>query len=89
MKVEFDRSFLKSLGKIKDENVLKQVEKQILKLEAAKSIKDIANLKKLAGFERYYRLRIGAYRLGMEFHSGDCLRCIVILHRKDIYKFFL
>lgn len=87
MNVVFDKSFSKSLGKIKDKTVLKNLESIILFCESAKSIKSIGNLKKLKGFRDYYRIKSGSYRIGIEIDQNT-LRFITVLHRKDIYKKF-
>lgn len=87
MIVEFDKSFEKSIDKLKDQTVLSKVEKVILKLESANSISEIAGIKKLAGYKNYYRIRIGNYRLGLE-KIGEKVSLIVIANRKDIYTIF-
>ncbi len=66
MIVEFDKSFEKSIGKIRDKLLLNRIEKTILKLERSDEIEDIPGAKKLSGFNNYYRIRIGDYRLGFE-----------------------
>ena len=66
MIVEFDKSFSKSLDKVKDSTILQKTEKTILELEKAYSLKDVKNLKKLSGFKNYYRIRLGDYRIGIE-----------------------
>jgi len=43
--------------------------------------------KKIEGYEAYYRLRIGDYRLGIKL-AGNTLELIRFLHRKDIYRRF-
>ena len=88
MIVEFDKSFSKSLDKIKDSTILRRIESTLLKLEEAESLKDIRNLKKLSGFKSYYRIRIGNYRLGLEQIDNNTVRVIIIAHRRDIYKKF-
>jgi mRNA interferase RelE/StbE len=88
MKVEFDKSFDKSLEKIRDKSLFPKIERIINNLEKAKSIADIPNLKKLSGFKDYYRIRIGDYRLGIEKINNTTLRLIIIANRKDIYKLF-
>ena len=88
MIVEFDKSFSKSLDKVKDSTTLQRTEKTILKLERANSLKDVKNLKKLSGFSNYYRIRIGDYRIGIEQIDKRTIRLIIIAHRKDIYKKF-
>jgi len=45
------------------------------------------DLKKLRGGERYYRIRVGSYRVGILAESGRVIfvRC---LPRKDLYRYF-
>lgn len=88
MNVEFDKSFLKSLSKIKDEKSLKRIEEIILSLEESQSLNRAKNIKKLTGFNTYYRIRIGNLRLGFEQMNSQTIRLIIIAHRKDIYKRF-
>lgn len=88
MIVEFDKSFEKSLDKIKNKSIFQRIEKIILEFEKSKSLTDLPNIKKLTGFKNYYRLRIGEYRLGLEKSDENTIRFILIAHRKDIYKLF-
>lgn len=88
MKVEFDKSFLKSLSKINDEKMLKKIEDCILSLDAADKFQNIKNIKKLTGYKTYYRIRIGDFRLGLEKLSSNTVRLIIIIHIKDIYNQF-
>ena len=46
MIVEFDKSFGKSIEKLKDQTVLAKIEKLILKMETATSISEITGVKK-------------------------------------------
>jgi mRNA interferase RelE/StbE len=87
MIVEFDKSFGKSIEKLKDQTVLAKIEKLILKMEIATSITEITGVKKLSGHKTYYRIRIGDYRMGFE-KIGERIRLIVIANRKDIYSIF-
>jgi mRNA interferase RelE/StbE len=88
MIVEFDQSFSKSLDKLKNLKIQHRIEKRILDLEKAKSLQDVKSLKKLTGFKKYYRIRIGDYRLGIEQIDEQTIRLIIIAHRKEIYKKF-
>ena len=88
MKVEFDKSFLKSLEKIKDSKTLHKIEKVIIKCEAVNSLYDIQNIKKLSGFSNYFRIKLGNYRIGFELINKKIIRLIIIRHRKNIYKKF-
>jgi mRNA interferase RelE/StbE len=87
MNIEFDRSFEKSLDKIKNA-LFQKIEKIIIEFERARSLNDLSNVKKLTGFRSYYLIRIGEYRLGFEKRSENTLRFIIIAHRKDIYQSF-
>ena len=88
MIVEFDKSFEKSIDKIKDKSVFPKIEKLIIDLENAQTIKEVKNIKKLSGFKTYYRIRLGVYRIGFEKITDSTLRLIIFAHRKDIYKNF-
>ena len=88
MIIEFDKSFEKSLVKIRNKSLFSRIEKIIVEFENTKSLTDLTNIKKLIGFKNYYRLRIGEYRLGFERINENTLRFIIIAHRKDIYKLF-
>ena len=88
MEIIFDRSFSKSLNKLNDKDLNYRIEQIIIEVESAKSLAEVSNLKKMQGFKNFYRIRIGDYRIGIELESHACVRFIVILHRKDIYKKF-
>ena len=88
MKIEFDKSFDKSLDKIGDKSIFPSIEKLILNCEKAKSIREIPHLKKMVGYDNYYRVRLGNYRIGIEIFNKDVIRFVIVAHRKDIYKIF-
>ena len=88
MIVEFDKSFNKSIIRLKDISVAQKLEKLIETLESVDSISKVPNSKKLTGFQVYYRVRIGDYRVGIEKINDKTIRLITVAHRKDIYKIF-
>lgn len=88
MIVEFDKSFEKSLDKLKDKSLYPKIEKVIIKLENISSLLSISQIKKLEGYKNYYRYRVGDYRIGFEIINETTIRFIVIAHRKEIYKSF-
>jgi len=45
----------------------------------------IPHIKKMEGFNTFYRTRIGDYRIGLELKK-DTLWFIIIANRKEIYK---
>jgi mRNA interferase RelE/StbE len=56
-------------------------------VETAQVISEIKNIKKLAGFDMYYRIRVGDYRIGIKLEK-DIIYFVVVEHRKDVYKTF-
>jgi len=89
MKVEFKRSFKEDLKKIKDKKILQKVKELINEIEKVKNLSNIQNIniRKIKGYEDFYRIRIGNYRIGIKI-EGDKIIFVRILHRKDIYKYF-
>ncbi|HET7088333.1 MAG TPA: type II toxin-antitoxin system mRNA interferase toxin, RelE/StbE family [Anaerolineae bacterium] len=87
MKVEFKSSFAKDLKKVKDKDLKARVKQVIELVEKAKSLQEIQGTKKLKGGDRYYRIRIEDYRVGLTL-EGDTVTFVRFLHRKDIYRYF-
>jgi len=88
MIVEFDKSFEKSLERIKNKSIYPKIEQILIACESSASVSKIPNVKKLSGFNNYYRIRLGEYRIGFETLDKSVIRFIIIAHRKDIYKLF-
>lgn len=88
MIIEFDKSFEKSIDKIKDKNLSLKIIDLINKIEKINEFREIPNTKKLVGFSRFYRIKIGDYRLGFEKVNEKTIRFLILEHRKDIYKKF-
>lgn len=86
MNVEFLEKFYKDLNKLQTPVKL-AVAKVIEKIEKAKSISDIQNIKKLSGHKSAYRIRIGDYRIGI-FVTNHSVEFARVVHRKDIYDVF-
>ena len=87
MKALFEKSFGRDLKKVKDKRLLAQVQEIIEQVKSASSMGEISNLKKLQGYETYYRIRVGNYRIGIEVMEGRVI-FVCLLHRKDIYRYF-
>jgi len=87
MKVEFKQSFAKDLRRIKDKGLLKRVRETIEEVERARNLSEVQGFRKLRGEDRYYRIRIGDYRLGVVM-EGEVVTFVRFLHRRDIYRYF-
>lgn len=87
MKTDFKKSFTKDLKKIREQDLKKRVTTAIKRAEEAKSLREVENIRKLRGNNRYYRIKIGDYRIGLKL-KDNLLIFIRFLHRRDIYKYF-
>ena len=88
MNLKFDKSFLKSIEKIKDASLKQKIENVIGEVESAKDLNDVKQLKKLKGYRSYYRIKIGDYRVGIEVEQPDVVTFILVAHRIEIYRRF-
>ena len=87
MNTAFRESFDADLSAIHDVSLLRRIKKVIEQVEAARTFQQIPNLKRLEASGKYYRIRVGDYRLGFVFVQGvvTFVRC---LDRKEIYRYF-
>lgn len=88
MNVVFDKSFNKSIDKIRDIKVKERIIKIIISIEKADSVETIPQIKKMIGWQNYYRIKFGDYRIGIELESNNTVRFVIVAHRKDIYRNF-
>jgi len=88
VKISIEKSFDRDVDRIKDKKLLKRLRTLISMLDNADTIHGIPHIKKIEGYESYYRIKIGDYRLGMEAISNREVLLIRFLHRKDIYRYF-
>ncbi|MDI1355227.1 MAG: type II toxin-antitoxin system RelE/ParE family toxin [bacterium] len=87
MKVEFKKSFLKELKKLKNKGLKKNISDCIIEVESANNLSQIKNIKKLRGYDSHFRIRVGDYRIGLKV-EGETVYFAAFDHRKDIYKSF-
>ena len=87
MEVEFAASFSRDLRRVRDAEMRDRVERLIGEMESAPNLSAIASVARIRGPGRYYRIRIGDYRLGLAMVGGTAV-LIRFLHRRDIYRFF-
>ena len=87
MKTLFEKSFLKDIRKIRDNQAKEQIARIIDEIKEAESWNELPNVKKMKGHPSAFRIRVGDYRLGF-FIEDDQVIMSRFLHRKDIYKLF-
>jgi mRNA interferase RelE/StbE len=87
MEVDFTKNFLKLLENLKNEDLFQKIQNSIDNIIHANNISEISNIKKMTGYQVYYRIKIGDYRIGVELIENK-IKFLTVKHRKDIYKKF-
>ncbi len=87
MKVHFGKGFLRDLRVIREKKSLDRIEQAIEGIKAASRLEDVPHLKKLQGTGKYYRIRVGNYRLGL-IVEDDVIVFARALPRNEIYRYF-
>ena len=87
MNTRFRESFDHDLSVLTDAGLRRRIKRAIEQVEAARTFQQILQLKRLDAQGKYYRIRVGDYRLGLIFERGAVtfVRC---LNRKEIYRYF-
>jgi mRNA interferase RelE/StbE len=87
MNTQFKESFTKDLRRVRNKDLLNRAKAVIETVEQAESLGQIPNLEQLKGWSKYYRIRVGDYRVGLVIER-DVVTFVRFLHRKDIYRYF-
>lgn len=87
MKTLYSKKFLKDLATI-PKNERLHIEVFVFEtLIKVNSISEIGKIEKLRGYQNFYKIRFGDYRVGLRLES-EILTLDRVLHRKDIYRYF-
>lgn len=86
--VQYTRTFLKEMARLPG-GVRQQVE-AVAFGEAIQADPFLAGkVQKLKGYQEYYRLRVGDYRIGLRIDSDQrVIEFCRVLHRKEVYRKF-
>ncbi len=88
LQISYTKTFLKDLSKVQPPKRRKQIEFFVFEtLPAIITLENSGNVEKLSGFDNYYKIRFGDYRIGL-MKNGNNIEIIRVLNRKEIYKFF-
>lgn len=87
MKSTFRSSFGRDLKILHDKKVRSEVAATIAAVEAARDLTELPQVRKLGGSQDCYRIRIGAYRIGITV-DGDSVEFVRCLSRRDLYRYF-
>ncbi len=88
MKLFYTKKFSKDLECIENNTKLKERLLELIEqMKQAGSLYEIDTVRKIQGYENYYRIRIGDYRVGIKATENG-IEILRLLHRKDIYRRF-
>jgi mRNA interferase RelE/StbE len=88
MELLYAKRFSKDLDSIqKESKTRKALLKELETIKEAGSLGEIKGVKKIEGYQEFYRIRIGEYKLGIKI-AKNTVELIRFLHRKDIYRRF-
>jgi mRNA interferase RelE/StbE len=76
VKVVFLGSFLKDIKKLRDAKIRRAVELAIVDVEQADTIDAVRSIKRLSGYQNYFRIRLGQWRIGVKI-DGTVQPCIL------------
>lgn len=88
MNVEFSKSFDRQTARIKDKNLIKRISVVIRKVMNSNTLNEIPNLKPIAGYPGYYRIRLGKYRLGISLEDNTVWFHFIGKRDESTYKKF-
>lgn len=87
MVVQYNKKFLKDLSSLPKKDREKVENFVFEEISQYNSSSQINKLEKLSGYQHYYKIRFGNYRLGIKLEEEN-LTFERVLHRKEIYKLF-
>ncbi|MFC1851712.1 type II toxin-antitoxin system RelE/ParE family toxin [candidate division CSSED10-310 bacterium] len=87
MEIRYEKSFERDLRKVKNKSVKNKIKEKIDEIKEVDNFASLSGIKKIRGYENYYRVRIGNFRIGIELKENIIILAR-ILDRKDIYKYF-
>ncbi len=88
IEIEYSKLFLKDLKKLIGAVNLQKIKKFCFEeIESYNSVLDIPDLKKIEGYQYYFRKRMGNYRIGIKYKNGKLI-FMRVLNRKEIYRKF-
>ncbi len=87
MEVRYKRAFIKDLKRL-SADIRKSIEHLSLdEIPCLNNVNEIKHLKKIKGYDNFFRIKIGDYRIGIEYRD-HAIVFMRVLHRKEIYRYF-
>ncbi len=87
MKVKYSKKFLKQLAAVPSD-IRSKIESFVFdELVSTTSIYEMGRVEKMKGYDGFYKVRFGNYRLGLVIEN-EMITVKTVMHRREIYKFF-
>ena len=87
-RVRYTKTFYKELAKV-PETVRKQIEEWVFGEAVKKNPFASRKVEKLTGYDEYYKVRFGKYRVGLRIEQTEkVIEFRRVRHRRDIYRKF-
>ena len=87
MKTKLKKKFLKQLASL-PKDVRERIEVFVFgELPQLSSIAKSGKIEKMHGYKNYFKIRFGSYRVGLKLENDELIVQIV-MHRKEIYRYF-
>ncbi|HBG92940.1 MAG: hypothetical protein A3J81_00165 [Nitrospirae bacterium RIFOXYB2_FULL_43_5] len=87
--VLYKKTFLKELKKLPKDIRIKAEHLCFDILPEIENLAVIRGLEKLVGYENFYKVRFGDYRIGIEIDiQSKIIECCRAMHRKEIYRYY-
>jgi len=87
MEIIYMNSYLRAIKKIRNKEIILNLDLAIQNIETAQNFSEVLNSKKLSGFSNHYRIKVENYRIGFVLED-EVVILVQFQHRKDIYKKF-
>lgn len=88
MQLSFKKKFLKQLAELPADTRADIERFVFVELPQCRSLADAGIIEKMRGYDGYYKARFGSYRVGMKLESDGTVVVRLVMHRKEIYRFF-
>ena len=66
---------------------MRRIRETVERVEAARTLNEVQNIRRVSGVSGFYRIRVGDYRIDLTLER-DVIEFVRCLHRRDIYRYF-
>ena len=87
MRVRYRPRFDRELRRTRNAALRRRVESAIEDVKVASTISEIPGIERMRARGRFYRIRVGEYRIGVEVED-DVVILVRFGHRSDVYRSF-